>query len=97
MVVVLMVLLVALGLGNLVCGILLIVAAFKNEKSPVLGILSIVLCFSVGGFIIGWMKHKQWGITRLMLIWSALFVAGFAINIVVNALALGGAGVPTLP
>ncbi len=52
-----------------------IVAAFTKGDGPLLGILSIVLC-PLGGFVIGWVKSKQWGIQQVMLIWtSTIFVA----------------------
>lgn len=48
-----------LGLAMLVCWVLEIVAAFKNEETPLLGVLSIIPCFGLGGFIIGWVKVGQ--------------------------------------
>jgi len=61
------------GLGALICWILVIVAAFKKEEKPLMGILSIVLC-SLGGFIIGWVHSKKWAIQKVMIIWTILVV-----------------------
>lgn len=57
------------GLVCLVCWILEIVAAFKKEEKPLMGILSIVLC-QLGGFIIGWIFSKKWGISKVMILWT---------------------------
>ena len=75
-----------IGIGSLICWILVIVAAFKNEDSPLLGILCIVLC-GLGAFVIGWIKNKDWGIQQLMMIWSGLVIAGIVINVAVMAMA----------
>ncbi len=85
---------IVIGLGSLICWIMEIIAAFKREEKPLLGILSIVLC-TIGGFIIGWIKHKEWGIKKLMLIWTALIVAGIILNIIASAMGLAtGAMMP---
>lgn len=82
MTIILSLLSMVIGLGSLVCWIMEIVAAFKHEKSPLLGILSIIPCLGLGGLIIGWVKHRDWGITQLMLIWSGLIVISIVLNIV---------------
>lgn len=60
------------GIGSLVCWVMSIIKAFQNEESPLLGILSIVLC-SLGGFVIGWIFHKKWNHRGVMLTWTACF------------------------
>ncbi len=70
------------GIGSLACWIMVIVAAFKNEKSPLMGILCIVLC-GLGAFIIGWIKNGEWRIKNVMLAWTGLIV--FQITILVAA------------
>lgn len=62
-----------LGLAALVCWILEVVAAFKKEEKPLMGILSIVLC-SLGGFVIGWIHSKKWGIQKVMIAWTILVI-----------------------
>jgi hypothetical protein len=79
MVVVLGILALVIGLGSLACWIMEIVAAFNRGDGPLMGILSIVLC-GLGGFIIGWINHAEWGITNLMYIWTGLAVASFALQ-----------------
>lgn len=85
MVMVIGVLSLIVGLGSLICWILEIVAAFKGGNGPLMGILSIVLC-GLGGFVIGWIHHKQWNITNLMIGWSACIVVSLLLNIVSAAL-----------
>ena len=63
------------GLISLVCWVMEIVAAFKKEEKPLMGILSIVLC-SLGGFIIGWIYSKKWGIAKVMILWTISAIIG---------------------
>lgn len=72
---------IAISIGSLACWIMAIIAAFKNEESPLMGILSIVLC-GLGAFIIGWIKNKEYGTTKLMTVWSGLIVGSIIIQIV---------------
>ena len=76
----------AILIGSLACWIMAIIAAFKNEESPLMGILSIVLC-GLGAFVIGWIKNKEYGTTKLMTIWTALFVGSIILQIVAMGLA----------
>ena len=69
-----------IGIGSLVCWVMEIVAAFKKEEKPLLGILSIVLC-SLGGFIIGWIHAGKWGIKNIMLAWTGLVIVGLLLNV----------------
>ena len=64
------------GLVTLVCWIMEVIAAFQKGNGPLLGILSIVLTLfcGIGGFIIGWVKCKEWGIQNLMIIWTIAMV-----------------------
>ena len=74
------------GIGSLACWIMVIIAAFKNEQSPLMGILCIVLC-GLGAFIIGWIKHGEWKIKNIMLAWTGLIVFGVIIQVVAFVLA----------
>ena len=78
------------GIGSLACWIMVIVAAFKNEKSPLMGILCIVLC-GLGAFIIGWIKHGEWRIKNVMLAWTGLIVFQILIQVAAGAIAVGAA------
>ncbi|MCU0794432.1 MAG: hypothetical protein MUF31_00705 [Akkermansiaceae bacterium] len=59
------------SLGLLVTWVMVVVQAFKKGKGPLLGILSLIFCI-LGGLIIGWIKAKEWGIQKLMLIYTIL-------------------------
>ena len=78
------------GICSLACWIMVVVAAFKNEQSPLMGILCIVLC-GLGAFIIGWIKHAEWRIKNVMLAWTGLIVFGIIIQIAAGVLAAGAA------
>lgn len=75
-----------LGIISLICWIMEIVAAFQNGDGPLMGILSIVLC-GLGGFIIGWVHHSKWGITKLMTAWTVVFIGSILIQVAVFAVA----------
>ena len=83
---------VAVGIGSLVCWVLVIVAAFQNEDSPLWGVLSIVLC-GLGAFVIGWIKHQEWGIQKVMIIWSLLIVTSIVLQVLAGVMF---AGVPEM-
>ncbi len=65
------------GLGSLVCAILVLIKLFQKEGVG-LGILGI-LCF-LYTFIWGWINHKAQKITNIMLIWTALIIIGMILN-----------------
>ena len=78
-----------LGLASLACWILEIVAAFKKEEKPLMGILSIVLC-AIGGLVIGWINAKKWNIQRLMMTWTLIIAAAIVLQIILGVV-VGGA------
>ena len=59
-----------------VCYIMEVVTAFQKGDGPLLGILSLIPCCQFGGFIIGWVKCNEWGLNRLMLVWSIAIIVG---------------------
>ena len=69
-----------IGLGNLVCFIIVLIKLFK-EKGVLHGILGIVC--GLYTFIWGWMESGRLGIKNIMLIWTALFVLSIVLNGVV--------------
>jgi hypothetical protein len=75
---------------SLACWIMVVVAAFKNEQSPLMGILCIVLC-GLGAFIIGWVKHGEWRIKNVMLAWTGVFVFQIILQVVAVVIAAGAA------
>ena len=66
-----------IGLGSLVCFILVLIRLFK-EKGVLHGILGI-LC-ALYTFIWGWIESGRLGIKNIMLIWTALIVVGIVVN-----------------
>lgn len=72
------------SLGLLVTWVMVVIQAFKKGKGPLLGILSLIFC-TLGGLIIGWIKSKEWGIQKLMLIYTVLTVVYFVLYIAVFA------------
>ncbi len=70
------------GLGTLVCYILVLIQMFQRGKTG-LGIACIVLC-CIGiliTFIYGWIKAEEWGIKKLMLIWTGIIVVHLLIGV----------------
>ena len=80
------------GLGSLVCFILVLIQMFQRGQTG-LGIACIVLIFCVGigaliAFVYGWMKATEWNIKNIMLAWTGCWVVG---------LLLGAANLTMLP
>ena len=67
---------IILSLGSLACWIMVLVKIFPESVG--LGILGIVC--PLFAFIYGWNKSAQWGIQKLMTIWSVLVVAGIIVR-----------------
>lgn len=72
---------ILLWVASLACWIMEIVAAFQKGKGPLMGILSIVPCLGLGGFIIGWIHAGKWGISKLMIIWTIVIIASIIVNV----------------
>ena len=68
------------GIGVLVCWIMEVVTAFKKDDGPLMGILSIVCCCTIGGLVIGWINCKKWGIQNLMLVYTIAFVLNMILS-----------------
>lgn len=79
---ILSILLWPLGLGLFICWIMVVVKAFKNEESPLMGILALVLC-TLGGLIIGWINAKKWNCKGLMGWYTLLFILMMGVYAVV--------------
>ena len=74
------------GLGSLVCFVLVVIQMFKHGQTG-LGVISIVLlfCFGIGAliaFIYGWIKANEWNIKNVMLIWTVLIGISILLNII---------------
>jgi len=76
-------LLVLVGIGELVCLILVLIKMFQAGEQT-MGIICIVLllCCGIGGlvvFIYGWINATKWDIKNIMLIWTGLFIAAIVL------------------
>ena len=78
---------ILVGLGSLVCWILVLIQIFQKD-SILLGILGI-LC-PLFAFIYGWVKAAEWAIQNIMLVWSVLVVAGLVLNLAVGVSVIPG-------
>ncbi len=72
-----------IGLGSLVCFIMVLIKLFQ-EKGVLHGILGLIC--SLYTFIWGWINASRLGIYTIMLIWSGLIVLSIIFN--VGAMAL---------
>lgn len=75
---------IIVGIGSLVCFIMVIVKMFQNGQTG-LGVacLILILC-GIGpliAFVFGWIKSGEWNIKNLMLAWTACIVVGILLNI----------------
>ena len=66
-----------LGLGSLVCFVMVLIKLFKKQGVG-LGILGIICVLYT--FIWGWIHAKKQGIQNIMLIWTVLIVLGMILN-----------------
>ncbi len=66
-----------IGIGALVCFVLVLIKLFKKEGVG-LGILGIICALYT--FIWGWINHKKQKITNVMLIWTILTIIGLILN-----------------
>ena len=90
----------ALGIGSLVCFILVLIKMFQSGETA-MGIVCIVtffLCFLgwLIAFIVGWINVSNWRIQQVMLIWTGCFVCGILLNILLFALGVAAMGMPDL-
>ena len=67
-----------LGLGCLVCFIIVLIKLFQNEGA-LKGILGLIC--GMYTFIWGWMNATKLGIKNIMLIWTALLILSIVFNI----------------
>jgi len=66
--------------GILSCWALVVVAALRNESSPLLGILAFLLS-PIAGFIIGWVNSRQWRLTQVMIVFTAFALMYFVVQL----------------
>lgn len=73
------------GIATFVLFIVVLIKLFQNESTGK-GILGLICALYT--FIWGWQKHKDLGITNIMIAWSALIVLGM----ILSAIMQGSAG-----
>jgi hypothetical protein len=72
------ILFIAVVIVSLVCWIKVLIVLF-SKAGVGLGILGIIC--SLFAFIWGWMKHKEYGLTKVMAVWTATIVLMIPLNI----------------
>ena len=68
-----------LGIGGLICFIMVLIKQFQTAGA-VHGIIGIVTC-GIWTFIWGWMNANNLNIKNIMIIWTLVWVACLAINL----------------
>ncbi len=80
-----------IGIGSLICFILVLVKMFQNDQVT-MGVVCIVLIFCGIGplvaFVYGWIKSSEWNIQKLMLIWTGCFIGNLILVAAVFAIGL---------
>ena len=71
------------SLGCLICLIIVLIKQFQNA-GVVHGIIGIITC-GIWTFIWGWMKHKEYGLTKVMTIWTIAIVVMIPVNVMNTA------------
>jgi hypothetical protein len=74
------------GIGSLVCFVIVLIKLFQNE-----GVLQGIIGLICGlyTFIWGWMNASKLNIRNLMLIWTVLIVISLILNVMSGAFAGG--------
>ncbi|MEX0978018.1 MAG: hypothetical protein WDZ48_04155 [Pirellulales bacterium] len=84
---------VVVGVGSLVCFIMVIIQMFQHGDTTVaIASLVLLLCF-IGGliaFVYGWMKAAEWNITNVMLAWTGCIVGALVLGVLQYAVAAPG-------
>jgi hypothetical protein len=70
------------GLGCLICWIMVLIKQFK-DAGPIHGIIGIITC-TIWTLIWGWMNATRLNIKNLMLIWTILLVIYIILYVVVG-------------
>ena len=68
-----------LGLGGIICFIMVLIKQFQNAGA-VHGIIGIITC-GIWTFIWGWMNASNLNIRNIMMIWTLLWIICLAINL----------------
>jgi len=82
------------GLGCLICFIIVLIKLFQNEGA-LKGILGIIC--SLYTFIWGWINADKLGIKNIMLIWTLLIIVSLLLNFVFGVAMIPGYPSSTTP
>lgn len=78
---------IVVGIGSLVCFIVVLIKLFQNEGA-LKGILGLIC--SLYTFIWGWMNADRLNIKQLMMIWTGLILGSIVLNVAASAMGAGG-------
>ena len=79
------ILLALVGIGCLVCFIIVLIKLFQNEGA-LKGILGLIC--SLYTFIWGWINADRYGIKNIMVIWTCLIILSLILNFAFGAFSL---------
>jgi hypothetical protein len=71
------------GLGCLICWIIVLIKQFQTA-GPIHGIIGIITC-GIWTFIWGWMNASQLNIRNIMLIWTLLIIISLVLRFAFGA------------
>ena len=80
------------GIGSLICFIIVLIKLFQNEGA-LKGILGLIC--GLYTFIWGWMNADKLGIKNIMLIWTLLILVSLVLNFAFGASAIPYGAPPT--
>lgn len=75
------------GLGSLICFIIVLIKLFQNEGA-LKGVLGLIC--GLYTFIWGWMNADRLGIRNIMMIWTLLVIIQLVLNFVFGATMIPG-------
>jgi hypothetical protein len=73
------------GIGCLICFIIVLIKLFQNEGA-LKGILGLIC--GLYTFIWGWMNASRLGINTIMLIWTVLIIVGIILRVTLGGFAM---------
>jgi hypothetical protein len=76
------------GLGSLVCFVMVLIKQFQTAGA-LHGIIGLITC-GIWTFIWGWMRASTLNIKNIMLAWTGLIVLAFVLNMMGAMSALSG-------
>ncbi len=77
---------IPIGIGSLICFIIVLIKLFQNEGA-LKGILGLIC--SLYTFVWGWMNASRLNIKNIMIIWTILIVLGIIVQIAAGGAAYG--------